>query len=158
MAMTLSDMYLELAQHAVSHNEDLLAHISRMAALEARNKSIPLPILGWNVLGIWDWDVIGDVVYMEERCAELFDVPPDAARKGLPISDFVKAMHPDDTARVTDAIMETLRRGGPFECRYRVIANGRTRNVVARGACTLDASGRAARFPGLILELPTAVS
>ena len=158
MAMTLSDIYLELAQHAVSHNEDLLAHISRMAALEVHGKDIPLPVLGWNVVGIWDWDVVHDIVYMEEKCAELFAVAPEAARKGLPISEFVKAIHPDDAARVADSIMETLKKGGRFECRYRVIAGGRTRNVVARGACTMDASERAARFPGLILELPNAMS
>ena len=60
--------------------------------------------------------------------------------------------------RVADAIMDALKNGGPYEARYRVVSDGRTRNVVARGACTLDATGRAVRFPGFILELPGIVS
>lgn len=158
MALTLSDLYLELAQHAVTHNHTLLAHISRMAALEARGKEIPVPLLGWNVLGIWDWDAVNDVTYLDENCADLFDVDRIAARKGLPISDYIKAIHPDDAPRVADSIMDALRKGGPYESRYRVISNGRIRNVVARGDCTLDASGKAVRFPGFILELPSAMS
>jgi PAS domain-containing protein len=158
MAMTLSDLYLELAQHAVTHKQSLLAHITRMAALEALNKNIPVPVLGWNVLGIWDWDAVNDVTYLDEKCADLFSVDRIAARKGLPISEYIKAIHPDDAPRVVDSILETLKKGGPYESRYRVISNGKVRNVVARGDCTLDASGKAVRFPGVILELPIAVS
>lgn len=158
MGMTLSDLYLDLAEHAVAHNHLLLAHISRMAALEARAKDIPLPVLGWNVLGIWDWDAVNDVTYLDENCADLFNVDRILARKGLPISDYIKAIHPDDARRVANSIMDALKRGGPYESCYRVVSNGKVRNVVARGDCTLDASGKAVRFPGFILELPTAMS
>jgi len=158
MAMSLSDLFAELAEYAASQNEALIAHISRMAALEARNKNIPAPLLGWTIIGMWDWDAVNDVTYLDEKCAELFDVDPDAARKGLPISDYIKAIHPEDAPRVADAIMGALKNGGPYEARYRVVSNGRIRNVVARGACTLDATGRAVRFPGFILELPGIVS
>ncbi|MET0676328.1 MAG: PAS domain-containing protein [Bradyrhizobium sp.] len=158
MILTLSDFYSELALHASTCDQPMLAHISRMAALEAKGKDIPVPLLGWNVLGIWDWDAASDVVYMGGKCAELFDVDPEAARRGLPISDFIKAMHPEDAPRVADTIMSALQNGGPYESRYRVIAKGAVRNVVAIGDCILDASGRAVRFPGVILELPGIVS
>jgi PAS domain-containing protein len=158
MAMTLSDLFVELAQYAISFNQPTLAHISRMAALEAQGKDIPVPLLGWNIVGMWDWDAVNDVTYLDEKCAELFNVDPEAAKQGLPISDYIAAIHPEDAPRVGDAIMQALKNGGPYESRYRVISNGRIRNVVARGACTLDASGRAVRFPGVILELPGVVS
>lgn len=158
MTMTLSDFYAELAVHATSYNQPILAHISQLAALEARGKDIPVPLLGWNVLGIWDWDATNDVVYMGGKCAALFDVDPEAARTGLPINDFIKAMHPDDASRVADTIMDALKKGGAYESRYRVISKGKVRNVVAIGDCILDASGRAVRFPGVLLELPVIVS
>ena len=66
-------------------------------------------------------------------------------------------MHPDDVSRVTDTIMAALKNGGPYESRYRVIAKGEVRNVVAIGDCILDASRRAVRFPGVLLELPSIV-
>lgn len=158
MTMTLSDFYAELAAHATSYNQPILAHISQMAALEARGKKIPVPLLGWNIVGIWDWDAANDVVYMGHKCAELFDVDPDAARRGLPINEFIKAMHPDDAPRVADSIMHALKNGGPYESRYRVVAKGVVRNVVAIGDCIIDADGRALRFPGVLLELPSIVS
>lgn len=154
MAMTLSDVYSELAQYATVHNEPILAHISRMAALEAKGKDIPPPLLGWNIVGVWDWDAVNDVVYMGNRCAELFGVDPKAARSGLPINEFIKAIHPEDAPSVTDAIMAALRDGGPYESRYRVISKGIVRHVAALGDCILDASGRAIRFPGALLLLP----
>lgn len=158
MAMSLSDLFAELAEYATSQNEALIAHISRMAALEARGKNIAAPTLGWTIIGMWDWDAVNDVTYLDEKCAELFNVDPDAARKGLPISDYIRAIHLEDAPRVADAIMDALKNGGPYESRYRVVSDGRIRNVVARGACTLDATGRAVRFPGFILELPGIVS
>jgi PAS domain-containing protein len=158
MAITLSDFYVELAQHAIDFKQPILAHISRLAALEAAGKDIPLPTLGWNVLGIWDWDAANDGVYMGGKCAALFDVDPEAARKGLPINEFIKAMHPEDAPRVADSIMQALKNGGPYESRYRVISKGEVRNVVAIGDCILNASGHAVRFPGVLLELPTIVS
>lgn len=158
MAMSLSDLFAELAEYATSHNQPLIAHISRMAALEARGKDVPAPLLGWRIIGMWDWDAVNDITYFDEKCAELFNVDPDAARKGLPISDYIKAIHHEDAPRVADAIMHALKNGGPYEARYRVVSDGRIRNVVARGACTLDTTGRAVRFPGFILELPGIVS
>lgn len=158
MTMTLSDLFVELAHYSTSFNEHMLAHICRMAALEAQEKAIPAPLLDWHHLGKWDWDTVNDVTYLDAECAKLFNVNPEVAQKGLPISDYIKAIHSDDAARVGDAIMNALKNGGPYECRYRVVSNGRIRNVVARGACTLDTSGRAVRFSGVILEIPNAGS
>ena len=72
----------------------------------------------------------------------------------MSINDYLKAVHPDDIQRLVDAIMNALKHGGPLEIRYRIVGSGRVRHVLARGTCTLDKSGRALRFPGLMLEYP----
>jgi len=153
MAITLSDLFTELAQYSALHNQPMLAHIARMGALEAQGKNILAPMFGWTIVGMWDWDAVNDITYLEPGCAELFSVDPHRAVKGLPINDYLEAVHHDDSERLVDAIMSTLKSGGPFEVRYRVISNGRARNIIARGVCTLDESGRAIRFPGVILEV-----
>jgi PAS domain-containing protein len=158
MGMSLSELYLELAEHALAYRQPFLAHISQMAAREACGKDIPPFVLGWNVLGIWDWDAVNDLTYLDENCADLFNVDHATARKGLPISEYLKAIHPDDAPRVSDSILAALKKGGPYESRYRVISKGKIRNIVARGDCTHDAAGKAVRFPGYILELPTILS
>lgn len=91
MAMTLSDLFEELSAYASRYDQPVLAHISRMAALEAQGKNIPAPPLGWNILGMWDWDAVNDLTYLDPALADLFNVEPEAAKKGLPISDYIKA-------------------------------------------------------------------
>lgn len=158
MAATLTDMLVELSNQASRYNEPFLAHICRMAAVEARGKDIPVPHTGMTIVGMWDWDAVNDVNHLDEGCAELFGVDPVQARQGMSINDYLKAVHPDDVQRLGDAIMHTLKHGGPVEIRYRINSNGRVRHVLARGICTLDKSGRAQRFPGVMLEFPDQVS
>jgi PAS domain-containing protein len=152
MAITLADIFLQLANHAASFGEPVLAHICKMAALEAQDKSIPVPLSNMSIVGMWDWDAVNDVNHLDEGCAELFGVDPVQARSGMSINDYLKAVHSEDLERLSNAIMHTLKVGGPFEIRYRILTNGRVRHVLARGVCTLDKSGRAVRFPGVILE------
>jgi PAS domain-containing protein len=158
MAATLTDLLDQISSQASRYHEPVLAHICRMAALEARGKDIPVPLTSMTIIGMWDWDAVNDVNHLDEGCAELFGVDPVQARLGMSINDYLKAVHSDDIQRLVDAIMSALKSGGPLEIRYRVNCKGRVRHVLARGNCTLDASGRALRFPGLMLEYPTEVS
>lgn len=158
MVPTLADLFRQISKQANLYNQPFLAHICNMAALEAQGKTIPVPLTGMTIVGMWDWDAVNDINHLDEGCAELFGVDPDKARKGMSINDYLRAVHPDDAQRLGDAIMRTLKLGGPIEIRYRVMNNGRTRHVLARGICTLDEAGRAQRFPGVILEFPTSAS
>ena len=142
------------ADQATAANEPALAHICRMAALEAVEKTLPVPVTSMGIVGFWDWDAVNDINHLDEACAELFGVDPVQARNGMSINDYMKAVHPDDVPRLTSAIMQTLQTGGSIEIRYRVMSNGHVRHILAKGVCTLDALGRAERFPGVILELP----
>jgi PAS domain-containing protein len=158
MAVTLTDVFVQLSEQASQYNEPFLAHICRMAAVEARGKDIPVPLPGMTIVGMWDWDAVNDVNHLDRGCAELFGVDPVQARQGMSINDYLKAVHPDDIQRLGDAIMHALKHGGPLEIRYRINSNGRVRHVLARGTCTLDTSGRAQRFPGVMLEFPDQVN
>jgi PAS domain-containing protein len=158
MAPTLVDLFRQIAQQAALYNAPFLAHICRMAAVEAHGKDIPVPLASMTIVGMWDWDAVNDINHLDEGCAELFGVDPAQARLGMSINDYLRAVHPEDAQRLGDAIMRTLKLGGPIEIRYRIISNGRVRHVLARGICTLDKAGRAQRFPGVILEIPASAS
>lgn len=158
MALNFAEALNLFADHATAADEPVLAHICRMAAREARGKDIAAPLISMSIIGFWDWDAVNDINHLDEGCAELFGVDPAQAKNGMSINDYMKAVHPDDVPRLTSAIMQTLQTGGPIEIRYRVMSNGSVRHVLAKGVCTLDASGRAERFPGLILELPNHIA
>jgi PAS domain-containing protein len=153
MARTLSDLLQEIASRASLYEEPVLAHLCRMAALEADRASVPLQGIAHNVIGFWDWDVANDLDHLDPNCAALFGVAPALARKGLPISVYLKAVHPRDILLLNRAIGGALKSGGAFEAEYRIVTDDRVRWVFAKGYCTLDKSNRPERFPGVVMEL-----
>jgi PAS domain-containing protein len=154
MSKTLSVLLTEIARRATSFNEPVLSYLCKMAALEALDKAVPAPLVTGNAIGIWDWDVASDCDHLDPGCAELFGVNSKRAQAGMPISTYLRAIHPDDIHSVSNAILHSVKDGGVFEAQYRVISSGRIRRVFAKGFCTLDSSHRAERFPGVVLELP----
>ena len=106
------------------------------------------------IVGTWVWDIAGDRMVTDERFARTFGLDPDACRAGIPLQDVFIAIHPDDRERVTAAITAAMQRGGPYRCEYRVLQpDARYHLIEANGRCELDAQGRAARFPGVLLDI-----
>jgi PAS domain S-box-containing protein len=64
------------------------------------------------------------------------------------------SIHQDDLPRVEELIAEAIRDGGRYTAEFRVRSvEGRYRWVQASGRCHLDASGRPARFPGVLVDI-----
>ena len=105
-------------------------------------------------VGIWDWDISRDIVVSDERFAQIFSVDFEAASRGVPISHYTRAIHPDDLDRVASAIERALQHGEPFASEYRLIqADGSIRWIAARGGVRRDAEGRPVRFPGVAIDV-----
>src|ERR1700743_439172 len=112
MTKSLSDLLMHLADYASSFNEQVLSHLFKMGALEARRSDIPAPL---TVLGVWDWDLPNDLAYLDPTCARMFGVEP---KKGLPTSAWVGAIHPADVEMVFEEIGKTMKTGGPYQLEY----------------------------------------
>ena len=50
--------------------------------------------------GSWEWDIIADVLWVDERFASLYNLDEAKARTPLPTSIFFSRMHPDDKNRM----------------------------------------------------------
>jgi PAS domain S-box-containing protein len=105
------------------------------------------------VIGAWDWDVSNDRVYADSQFARTFDVPPDQAIDGVPLSVFMAGIHPDDREYVTESVRAAAEDFRDFSEEYRVTPNGEVRWILARGRCYPDAEGRPARFPGIAIDI-----
>jgi PAS domain S-box-containing protein len=151
----ISDICRELAESASRDRLDVLAQILRMAALKAFEQN------AWHadnsardhLVGSWDWDVVHDRVYSDARFAALFGLDPASASLGTPLVSWLAAIHPDDVEDVGRDIESTLVTGRLFSREYRIIANGKTRWVYARGKATLDHNGKPVRFPGAVVDI-----
>jgi signal transduction histidine kinase len=129
-----------------------------ITASEAREREqaerVQLALDAGAIVGTWVWDVETDQFTADERFARTFDLDPEACRNGIPLSDAVASIHPDDVQRVEQTIAEALARGGSYRCEYRVRQReGNYRWIEANGRVDSDANGAARRFPGVLIDI-----
>lgn len=163
MRRPLGDVCLDIASFARERKHEFLSYILRLAAAEAYKNTaeddvfeLPMPrkpAARELIVGIWDWDIRNDRIYLDESAAKFFCVAPESAARGMPNTSYLSAIHPDDVVRVQAAMAAAMQVGGAYECEYRLLRNGRLSWVMARGSCTLDRRGRAVRLPGALIDI-----
>lgn len=74
-------------------------HLSdrRTADLESR---AGLALRSFAMIGMWDYDMLEDVVIADEACAGLYGVDPEAVSRGTPAAIFYEGIDPRDRDRV----------------------------------------------------------
>jgi PAS domain S-box-containing protein len=113
-----------------------------------------LALTATNGIGVWHWDVAKDLVYSDERFANVYGVDPAAAANGVPIAEFMRNIAPEDILTVGPAIEAAVRDGSEFSSQYRISQpDGSVVWVAARGRCTHDAAGTPQRFTGVIIDI-----
>ncbi len=106
------------------------------------------------IVGTWFWDVLADTFIADDRFADSLGLSREACRAGLRLDDVLDTVHPDDRARVDDAMAAAMKRGGAYRCEYRVRQrDGVFRWIEANGRVETDAAGQAIQFPGVLLDI-----
>lgn len=104
-------------------------------------------------IGTWTWDVQADKVFADRNCAKLFDIPDQVANGG-PLKAYFDTIHPDDRKAVQENTAHSLATGEPYQYYYRVCRrDGSIRYLHARGKIDVDASGKPAWMPGVVLDI-----
>lgn len=97
-------------------------------------------------LVVWEVDVeAGTIVYFGERETLLLLGFPEGEQPLL-IRNRISHMHPEDRERVGALIERTFNTAVPYKADYRVIVDGETRWVAARGISGEDETGRRKLF------------
>jgi PAS domain S-box-containing protein len=123
-------------------------------ALARSEERMSLAISGTDLVGTWDWDVVNDIVTADDRFASLFNLDSLRAGIGVPINEFLSAIHPADVERVGVEIADALRQGSIYKSEYRLIDEaGKVTWVVASGRPRRGADGRVNRFPGVAIDV-----
>jgi PAS domain S-box-containing protein len=122
-------------------------------ALSRNREKLTLALQASGIVGIWDWDVLNDRVIADEKFAAIYGVDADAAAKGVSVSEFTAAIHPDDAARVGDVLQDVMQTGERLSIEYRLTqTDGSVRWVLAEGQPLLQ-SGVCTRFPGIAVDI-----
>jgi PAS domain S-box-containing protein len=99
-------------------------------------------------VGAFVWDLVSGSLRWDGRLLELFGL--DETTFGGTIEAFNRSVHPDDLARVTQALEHAISTCGDFEAEYRVVLpGGALRWIEARGRALADRpGGQAVRLVG----------
>ncbi|RBJ82314.1 PAS domain S-box protein [Pseudomonas sp. MWU12-2534b] len=126
------------------------------ASLRAQHETeerLQLALAATDAVGTWDWDIGEDRFIADAHFAQLHSVDPQRSRQ-LPISEYLKGVHPEDRATVARSIKHCITQGSEYAEEYRLqLADGQVRWVFARGRCYKDHHGRPTRFLGAALDL-----
>ncbi|WP_306440313.1 PAS domain-containing protein [Methylobacterium sp. WL64] len=107
-----------------------------------------------DVIGRWEWDATTDRARVDGFVALLFDVDPEKAEDGVPLSIFIDGIHAEDRERVLALIRRSAQEGSTHLTEYRVIsADRQTRWVLARGRFHNDHSGKALGGSGILVDI-----
>lgn len=104
-------------------------------------------------VGIYSWDPATGALEWDERLRAMWGLAPDAE---VGMSTFEACIHPDDLARVRQAIAASVdpASDGRYDIEYRVVGqvDGVTRHIATAGRTTF-AEGRAVSFIGAAIDL-----
>ncbi|MCW2740474.1 MAG: putative sensor protein [Blastococcus sp.] len=98
-------------------------------------------------IGTFDLDLVTGRLAWDDRLISMFGYDPATFEQT--IEAFTSRLHPDDAARVTEAMQVCIATFRDFECEYRVVRpDGDIRWVNARGRAVRGGDGSADRFLG----------
>lgn len=132
----------QLLTEPTMQEQRLPAHYTRLeAALEDAD------------VGTWFYDIVRDRVEADRNLARFFSVSPEEARGG-PLSNYLRAIHPDDAERVRSAIAVSTASGSRYDIAYRLIRpDGGICYIVARGKAGMDAAGKPVTLSGVVIDI-----
>ena len=102
--------------------------------------------------GLWDWNIKTGSHNWSDELFQLFGLDPGSHVGGY--KTWRGVIHPDDVARATRCMTDSIRHGAPFFVQYRVVLpNGALRWIEAYGHTTYDRKGRPQNFAGMCLDI-----
>lgn len=103
-------------------------------------------------LGHWEWQVDRDQLWWSNETYRLFGLDADAFQPTY--STFLERIHPDDRAKVADAIDRAVSSRGRFAVDHRLIRpDGVERTVSQQGLVQMDSRGKPERVIGTVLDI-----
>jgi len=131
---------------------DLTTRLAHERALRDSEERLDLVVRA-SQGGIWDWDIAANTSYLSPRFKGVLGYPPDADFGAA--FRFKDHLHPDDAERVLTLWYRAI--ASPrvtFDCEFRLrCMDGGYVWVHARGIVMCDATGRAIRSVGSIIDI-----
>jgi PAS domain S-box-containing protein len=130
------------------------AHIERVRSEARRRDSAERLSLAAAAaqIGTFDFNPVTGELKWDERCKQLFGLPPDAE---ITYETFLNGVHPDDRERSHRAVQQVVSASAPssFELEYRLISLDGIERWIAASGRTFFEGGVAVRFIGTVMDV-----
>jgi PAS domain S-box-containing protein len=102
-------------------------------------------------MGSWQLDLTTGVLNASNTCKANFGLPPEAK---VSYKILFELIHPDDRARVSEAVNQAVESQSDYDAEYRNIwPDGSTHWIIARGRGLYDEGGKPLRMVGVTLDI-----
>jgi signal transduction histidine kinase/ActR/RegA family two-component response regulator len=106
-------------------------------------------------LGSWEWDIVNNKVTWSDETRRLYGFKLEDA--GGPMEKCWERLHPDDVAKVRDALAESVRTNQPFVCDHRVLLIGEPERIMhGHAQIMVDERGKAIKMIGTAQDVTEA--
>jgi signal transduction histidine kinase/DNA-binding NarL/FixJ family response regulator len=103
-------------------------------------------------VGIWEWDIVSGELWFSDEAHRILGTPPELG--AVSTARFLAAVHPDDRARVEEAMGNSLTGLSGYDLEHKVLRpDGVICVVRQQGEVALDDLGRPARMVATMLDV-----
>lgn len=103
-------------------------------------------------IGIWDWNVVEDVLIWDDNFSEIYGTPHGDFTGG--VRAWSKHLHPDDQSRVTNELQAALRGEHEYAPEFRIIRpDGSVRIIKANSQTFFDQNRKPIRLVGTNIDI-----
>lgn len=132
--------------------KDITEQLSHQSKLELQGERYDLATLGGNI-GVFDWDMRQDHMWLSDVMYKIIDKNPE---QFVPtIKAFNQITHPDDVARIQQAMEDHIIKGADYILDCRVKVKGKYRWFKTSGQVQLTEIGTPIRLVGTMFDIET---
>lgn len=103
-------------------------------------------------IGTWDWNIVTGALYWSDQIGPLFGFGEDVPETTY--ENFLKAIHPEDRAKVEDAVRASVEQDTRYSIEHRVVwPDGTVRWLLERGGTIRAANGLPLRMLGVVQDI-----
>ena len=148
----LAHSFNAMLERIQSRDAELAKGRERLEEMVAQRTSSMIAAQRIAHLGNWEWDVAANTLQWSDEMCRIFGVEPHEFRKTY--DDFLRAVHPDDSPAVEEAVRLALEQDKPYSIDYRIRRpDGMERHVHAQGEVVRDAERRPFRMMGTVQDV-----
>ncbi|MBD1845542.1 PAS domain-containing protein [Cyanobacteria bacterium FACHB-63] len=102
--------------------------------------------------GIWDWDIANNHITWSEQIYQFHGLAPETFSGK--VEDFAELIHPEDQAKVSEAIQQALKDRSGYEIELRAVhPTGEIRWLSTKGGVIFDQQGSPVRMLGATIDI-----